>query len=131
MPNAFPAQAPDGQGSGADLRKRLESAPAPATPSADAPAAGGARAERAATPPATRESARSFAAPQAGVVREGSVAAEAPRTPEQWIERIRTLRRDGREQDAVQALREFRAAFVDADARLPEELRTWASGVPR
>jgi ribosomal protein L19E len=70
-----------------------------------------------------RAQASSDAKPEAG--------AAAPMSPAQWIERIRTLRRDGREQDAQVALREFRAAYADADARLPEELRAWAATVKR
>lgn len=58
-------------------------------------------------------------------------SAAVPTNPAQWIERIRTLRRDGREQEAQAALREFRAAYADADTRLPEELRAWAATVKR
>lgn len=45
-------------------------------------------------------------------------------TPDQWIARIRRLRDDGKRQEAIDELARFRATFPDADARLPEDLRT-------
>jgi len=45
------------------------------------------------------------------------------------IERIRTLRRDGREADAVAALKQLRETVTDADSRLPPDLRAWAGTV--
>ena len=53
-----------------------------------------------------------------------------PRTADEWIARIRTLRSDARPSEAMRALADFRAAFSDADARLPEDLRDWAKAVP-
>ena len=53
-----------------------------------------------------------------------------PRTADEWIARIRTLRSDARLSEAMRALADFRAAFSDADARLPEDLRDWAKTVP-
>ena len=52
-----------------------------------------------------------------------------PRTADEWIARIRTLRNDSRLTDATHALTDFRAAFSDADARLPDDLRDWARTV--
>jgi RNA polymerase sigma-70 factor (ECF subfamily) len=48
-------------------------------------------------------------------------AAGAARTPEQWLEEIRRLRREGREAEADAALAEFRKAHPDY--RLPDDLR--------
>ena len=47
------------------------------------------------------------------------------------IERIRSLRRDGREADAVAALAHLREMVNDADSRLPPDLRAWASTIRR
>lgn len=52
-----------------------------------------------------------------------------PRTADEWIARIRTLRSDARPSEAMRALADFRAAFSDADARLPQDLRDWAKTV--
>jgi hypothetical protein len=48
-----------------------------------------------------------------------------------YLARIRALRGQGNEREAVEELRAFRAAYQDADARLPADLRTWAVAVPR
>ena len=45
------------------------------------------------------------------------------------IQRIRALRRDGREAEAVAALEQLREEVSDADMRLPPDLRAWASSV--
>jgi len=55
----------------------------------------------------------------------------APRTPDEWIARIRKLMGDGDLAEANRALTGFRAAYRDADARLPADLRPWAATVPR
>lgn len=47
------------------------------------------------------------------------------REPEAWIARIRKLREEGHTEEAKKELREFRAAFGDAEQRLPLELREW------
>jgi hypothetical protein len=52
------------------------------------------------------------------------------RTPDDFIREIERLRAQGRDADAALALSAFRAAYTDADARLPESLREWARGVP-
>lgn len=46
-----------------------------------------------------------------------------------WIARIRTLREEGKVAEATQELVRFRAAFDDADARLPADLRAWADSM--
>jgi hypothetical protein len=50
-----------------------------------------------------------------------------PHTADEWIARIRALRSRGDVQGATRALADFRAAFSDADARLPADLREWAN----
>jgi len=55
----------------------------------------------------------------------------ATRTPDDFVREIHRLRADGRDADAALALAAFRAAYLDADDRLPEDLRAWARGVPR
>ncbi len=47
------------------------------------------------------------------------------RDPEAWIARIRKLRDDGNVAEAQSELRDFRAAFTDAEQRLPPDLRDW------
>jgi hypothetical protein len=47
--------------------------------------------------------------------------------PTAWIERIRTLLSESRRDEAAQELARFRAAFADADARLPDDLRAFAA----
>ncbi len=47
------------------------------------------------------------------------------RDPKAWIARIRKLREEDLTEEAQKELREFRAAFVDAEQRLPPELRDW------
>ena len=42
-------------------------------------------------------------------------------TPEQWLEEIRLLRKQGREREAAEALAEFRKAYPGY--ALPEDLR--------
>jgi len=57
------------------------------------------------------------------------VAAVQPRTADEWIARIRTLRSEDRLPDAIRALADFRAAFDGADTLLPQDLRDWAKTV--
>lgn len=70
-------------------------------------------------------SAKSSGAAGGSIARE-SGAAERGRAAE-WIARIRALRNEGKLPEATQELARFRAAFGDADARLPEDLRSWAN----
>jgi len=66
------------------------------------------------------------------LAKQSVAAADAQATsPEQWIARIRALLADGKTQYADQELIAFRAAYPDADARLPAELRAWAATVKR
>ena len=44
---------------------------------------------------------------------------------------LRALRDKGRIEEAAQELARFRAAFTDADARLPADLRPWADSLRR
>jgi len=53
------------------------------------------------------------------------------RTPEDFVRDIRRLRGEGRDADAGLALAAFRAAYADADERLPQDLRAWARTVAR
>jgi len=52
-----------------------------------------------------------------------------PHGAEEWIARIRALRQRGDVHEATRALADFRAAFTDADARLPADLRDWANAL--
>ena len=66
------------------------------------------------------------------LAKQSVAAADVQATsPEQWIARIRALLADGKTQYAEQELIAFRAAYPDADARLPAELRAWAAAVKR
>ena len=53
------------------------------------------------------------------------------RRADEFVARIRRLRSEGRSEDAARELTAFRAAFADADARLPPDLREWAASVKR
>lgn len=64
-----------------------------------------------------------------GRQREAADAREtdAPsRSATDWVRHIRELRDAGRIEEALRALRDFRAAFADADSRLPPDLGKWA-----
>jgi hypothetical protein len=50
---------------------------------------------------------------------------------DEFIARIRRMRSEGKMEEAAQELAAFRAAFADADARLPSDLREWAASVKR
>jgi Meckel syndrome type 1 protein len=93
-------------------------APAPAPSLSSAPAA------------ATDASAAAVTSPPVGALSDQR-AKQAARTSgaDEWIAQIRTLRSDGRMTEAAGALKAFRAAFNDADTRLPEDLREWAKTV--
>ena len=53
------------------------------------------------------------------------------RTPDDFVHEIERLRAQGRDADAALALSAFRAAYPDAEARLPASLRDWAKTVAR
>ena len=57
-------------------------------------------------------------------------AGGAPR-PEDYVNRIEERLAAGRTDDAARELNAFRAAYANADERLPERLRAWAATVPR
>ncbi len=64
------------------------------------------------------------AAPGAAIGSPEALRAKA-RDPQAWIARIRKLRDEGNVAEAQRELRDFRAAFTDAEARLPPDLRDW------
>ena len=75
---------------------------------------------------------RSAAAPSAPAAMAKSALADAHvRSAAEWIERIRTSFTEGKLAEAAQELTAFRAAYVDADARLPADLQAWAATVKR
>jgi len=72
--------------------------------------------------------------PPAPMMRPQSSLAAADahaRTADDFIRDIERLRGEGRDADAALALSAFRAAYRDADTRLPAALREWARSVPR
>jgi len=82
--------------------------------------------------PAAAPPARALeASPRADAMKlnRQEVAAVQPRTADEWIARIRTLRSEDRLPDAIRALADFRAAFDGADTLLPQDLRDWAKTV--
>jgi hypothetical protein len=97
-------------------------APAPRAPMAEsvesaAPARPAAVMRQQAAPAADAVESRARSAP----LRKEAVGAAPARTPEQWLEEIRQLKKQGREKEAVEALAEFRKTYPDY--RLPEDLR--------
>jgi len=48
---------------------------------------------------------------------------------EDFIARIHALRERGAQDEALRELARFRAAYPDADTRLPADLREWAKTV--
>ncbi|HKU86151.1 MAG TPA: hypothetical protein VJV77_07415 [Casimicrobiaceae bacterium] len=80
--------------------------------------------------PGKAASAASSAAPtqQASRAAQDRVAALEV---EAWFARIRAMRDLGREDEAVRELARFRAAYPNADTRLPADLREWAKQLPR
>jgi hypothetical protein len=66
----------------------------------------------------------------AGNALRPAAPAPAPGTsPTQWSARIERLYHSGDIGAAELQLREFRAAYADADQYLPQELRDWASSI--
>jgi hypothetical protein len=75
---------------------------------------------------------RSAAAPSAPAAMAKSALADASaRSAAEWIERIHAFVREGKLVEAAQELAAFRAAYGDADTRLPAELQAWAATVKR
>jgi hypothetical protein len=83
----------------------------------------------AASPPPAASAPAIVARPDAGMADRSEPQAARPQNVEEWIAQIRTLRDEARTAEALRALAGFRAAFSDADARLPEDLREWAKTV--
>ncbi|MET0203363.1 MAG: hypothetical protein ABW276_03545 [Casimicrobiaceae bacterium] len=52
-------------------------------------------------------------------------------SPDDFVARIRSLFAEANMAEAQRELLAFRAAYADADARLPADLRPWAATVPR
>ena len=71
------------------------------------------------------------AAPMQERAAEPRAKVATTRTPEDFVRDIRRLRGEGRDADAALALAAFRAAYADADERLPQDLRAWARTVAR
>ncbi|HEY1328856.1 MAG TPA: hypothetical protein VGI14_18095 [Casimicrobiaceae bacterium] len=131
------------------LDARAAQAPAPAaSPAAPAPAAPApappSSALSDATPPAAPGAAPARPLLPEGLARNGIAVDRAAavaraqsepgktataRTPDDFVREIERLRGEGRDADAALALSAFRAAFTDADSRLPESLRGWARTV--
>jgi len=105
------ASPPSPAGSGAPESTAAKGLPAPAADLANESLAGSERRKSLAAPAAAP-------APQAS---HESAAPVAQKHPEIWLEEIRSLRRQGRSEEAERSLREFRAAYPDY--RLPEDLR--------
>ena len=112
-------------------RAKRDAAGAPPSRAAATGAIGGAPASEPAS--AAGNAAAPLASPPRSATAERAWSAEArdeadarPRTVEEWIARIRALRGRGDVGEATRALADFRAAFSDADARMPADLREWA-----
>jgi hypothetical protein len=67
----------------------------------------------------------------APAVAKQSAADAQVMSPEQRITRIRALLSEGRNEDAARELIALRAAYPDADARLPPDLKAWAATIKR
>ncbi len=130
--NPQPAAAANAQSHAAMSPARPASAPVRAAPRRDEAAA------ESAAPPARLEApANARDAPGAASAQRASEAGVTSKQASREvrvgdaIERIRALRRDGREVEAAAALVQLRETVSDADARLPPDLRDWASAVRR
>ena len=80
--------------------------------------------------------APAFATPPPSAVTKEAVTAQPGRddaaaalSVEARINTIRALRGDGRVDEALRELARFRAAYPDADAHLPRDLREWANSM--
>lgn len=67
------------------------------------------------------------AAPQSAAADRGAGASAAI---DDYVKRIALLHAQGADDEAAQVLREFRAAYRDADSLLPRTLHAWAQSVP-
>lgn len=101
-------------------------APAGATSVGAPPAADAAEAPRAA--PSTAEGASRS---ERGAPARSAAAPLALRTPADYIARIEALLAASRTAEAARELNAFRAAYPDADERLPEKLKPFAASVQR
>ena len=125
-------------------RDNAAAPPAPAAPAAPPPSAAaeappqlaGAvkRDEREAAsgyPAGSTDRATAARAQSAPALAKTATADEARlrRDATEWTARIRALREAGRNDEAARELTAFRAAYRDADARLPEDLRAWAASI--
>jgi len=120
----------------AESRAAVPASPAPAAPAAPAASAAPAAlaAPSAAAAPATAASQKAVRRELAGngVAADLATAttAEAGMQPtDAWVRRIADLHAAGDDAAAAAELRAFRAAYPDADSRLPESLRAWAATV--
>jgi hypothetical protein len=111
-----------------DARDNLAPPPSPAVSGAPASAAAKGLPDPAADLAneslAGSERRKSLAAPAAAPTPQASHESAVPlaqKHPETWLEEIRSLRRQGRSEEAERSLRDFRAAYPDY--RLPEDLR--------
>jgi len=137
-PEPFPAGARDAAGAPQAGAARDATAAAPAAAPASPAAAGGhvGDARRGATD--AKDVTDAAPAPAAAPMRESATASTQPRakvattrTPDDFVGEIRRLRGEKRDADAALVLAAFRAAYVDADERLPAELRAWARTIAR
>jgi hypothetical protein len=140
-PQAFPAEK-KAESAESDFKDRARMAPKLATAplaAADAPpappAAASPMSETARADVRQRYEVQPSAPMATGAVALGKNvarkdAAAAPAVDiDAWVARIRKLHDEGKLADAAKELVAMRAAVPDADARLPRELRAWASTV--
>ena len=83
----------------------------------------------AAGPAADARTSAAASRPDAPFADQRAKKAARTMSADEWIAQIRTLRNEARMTEAERALVDFRAAFGDADARLPKDLRAWAKTV--
>jgi Meckel syndrome type 1 protein len=81
--------------------------------------------------PAGAAAAGPSAAPAAPTAPAARADQATALSAEDWIARIRALRARSAQDEALHELARFRAAYPDADARLPSDLREWAKRMPR
>ena len=81
--------------------------------------------------PAPTDAARMLMAPGKPALPAARVDAGSALSADDWIARIRASRERGAQDEALRELAGFRAAYADADARLPADLREWAERLPR
>jgi len=105
-----------------------QDSPHPAAPTAVQGAPGASPAKAAPAPAADAERADMLGSERRKPLVEPALEAKREaatplpqKSPEAWLEEIRSLRRQGRPEEAERSLREFRTAYPDF--RLPEDLR--------